>query len=75
MTKDKTRLLYFGLCMFITFIAAFVTKKRDKNLGKSLIGSWFKRLIIFSTIRFGILYYFFSNELTPMFKVFKETIL
>jgi len=74
-TKDKTRLLYFGLCMLITFIAAFIIKKRDQNLGKSMILSWFKRWLMFTAIRLSIIYYFFSDELSPIFKVFKETIL
>ena len=72
---NRGRLINFGLCMLVTFIIAFIARKRDYNLRRPMISSWFKRFCIFTPIRLGFVYYFFSEDLSPIVKLFKETML
>ena len=74
--EDRDRLIRFSGFMLATFILGFFLKKLMHREGRSFIKAvfyFFLRLYIMLAVRIYIIYYFFSAELTPAAKVFKQT--
>ena len=74
--EDKNRLIRFAGAMIATIIFGFILKKAMHREGRSFLKSvlyFFLRMMLMSFIRFGLIYYFFSEELAPAIKVFKQT--
>lgn len=74
--EDRDRLIRFSGFMLATFILGFFLKKLMHREGRSFIKAvfyFFLRLYIMFAVRVYIVYYFFSAELTPAARVFKQT--
>lgn len=73
---DQDKLIRFGGLMIATFLLGFFLKRLMAREGRSIPKAllfWFLRFIIMSGVRLGIILYFYSVELSPMFKVAGET--
>ena len=73
---DQERLIRFLGIMISTILIAFLLKRLMKRKGRSVVQAlsfWFLRFIIISSLRFGILIYFFSSELSPLFSITSKT--
>lgn len=73
--EDKDRLIQFGSIMLATIIFGFFLKKLFRREGRSFIQAtfyFFVRSSIMFAIRVYIIYYFFSTELAPASRVFKQ---
>lgn len=67
--QDRNRLLIFiGINIALIILAKIVKKIRD---GKGALSRW----IVFTSLRIGVLIFFFKAELTPAYLVFKKTFL
>lgn len=74
--EDRDRLIRFAGIMVATLILGFFLKKLMHREGRSFIKAAFYfllRMYMMFAIRVYIVYYFFSAELTPAAKVFKQT--
>jgi hypothetical protein len=73
---DQDRLIHFSSAMIVTILISLILKRFMKKEGRTILrafGLWFLRFSIISFLRFGVLYYFFSAELTPMFNIGAKT--
>ena len=73
---DHERLIRFLGIMISTMLFAFLLRRLMKREGRSILKSvslWFVRFLIISALRFAIIIYFFSSELTPLMSITKET--
>ncbi len=74
--EDRDRFIHFMGIMVATIIFGFFLKKLMHREGRSFLKSvfyFFLRMYIMLAIRIYIVYYFFSTELTPAARVFKQT--
>jgi hypothetical protein len=74
--ENRERLIEFAGIMIGTIIFGFILKRVMHREGRSFIKSAFYfilRMYIIFAIRVFIVYYFFSTELTPAAKIFKQT--
>ncbi len=76
--EDKKRLVTFGGIMVMTIIVGLALKKLFYNEKRSFLGViffFFLRVYTMLFLRIGIVYYFFSKELSPTIEVFKKVFL
>ena len=76
--EDKDRLVFFGSMILFSIIFGVALKKMMHKEGRSFVMSvfyFFVRIYIMFAIRVGIVYYFYSAELTPAARIFKKTFL
>lgn len=74
--EDRDRLVTFISVMLFTVIFGFILKRIMHREGRSFLKAcafFLTRVLILLCIRIGVIYYFYSNELTPAAKVFKQT--
>ncbi len=75
---DQDKLIRFGGIMLLTVLFGFFLKRFMKKEGRSIleaIGFWFFRFLIMTSLRFGILIYFYGKEIEPTFSVAYRTFL
>jgi hypothetical protein len=73
---DQDRLIHFSGIMLATILIAFFLKRLMKKEGRSIakaFGLWFLRFLIISSLRIGILFYFFSVEVGPTLNIASKT--
>jgi hypothetical protein len=73
---DSEKVINFIGVMLCTFLVAFILKRYTKKEGRPVmeaIGIWFLRFLIITSLRFGILMYFYSTELSPAFSIVSKT--
>jgi len=73
---DQERLIRFLGIMISTMLFAFILRRLMRREGRSILKSvslWFVRFLIISAMRFAIIIYFFSSELTPLMSITKAT--
>jgi hypothetical protein len=73
---DQDRLIHFAAIMITTMIFAFFLKYLMKGEGRSVfkaLSFWFLRFLIISSLRIGIIFYFFSIELAPIVNITTKT--
>ncbi|MBC7537547.1 MAG: hypothetical protein H7281_01900 [Bacteriovorax sp.] len=73
---DQDKLIHFSGIMLATILIAFFLKRLMKKEGRSIVkalGLWFLRFLIISSLRIGILLYFFSAEVEPTFNIASKT--
>jgi hypothetical protein len=74
--EDKNRLINYVAIMVCTIIVGFVLKNIMHKEGRTFIRSacyFFIRTLLLLALRIAITEYFFSEELAPAVKVFKQT--
>jgi hypothetical protein len=74
--ENKDRFITFSYWMLGTFVLSFIIRRIIKinNAGFfEAVFLWFIRFFIILFVRLGLIYYFFSNELEPSFKVIGKT--
>ncbi|MBL6989556.1 MAG: hypothetical protein ISR65_07250 [Bacteriovoracaceae bacterium] len=76
-SRDKTRLIYFGLTILGTIIFGYVafdaSKKKRNAFGRILYG--LKKFLILTTLRFIAFCGFFYKDLTPIWNIFVDVLL
>ena len=73
---DEQNLIRFSGLMLTTIILGFFLKQFMKKDGRTIALAftlWFFRFLIITSLRIGILIYFFGPELTPTFKIATKT--
>lgn len=73
---EETQLVRFGGIMIATILFGLFLKRLMKGEGRSIpkaVAFWFLRFFIMTSIRFALLLYFFSDELSPIFKIMEKT--
>ena len=73
---DEDRFIRFIGIMISTILISFLLKRFMKRAGRPIlkaISLWFLRWMIMTTLRFAIILYFFSDEITPTFKIVAKT--
>lgn len=73
---DQDKLIRFGGLMIATFLLGFFLRRLMAREGRSIpkaLMFWFLRFLIMSGVRLGIILFFYSEELTPMFRVADKT--
>lgn len=73
---DQDKLIRFGGLMLSTVLVGFFLKRLMKREGRSIpaaLGFWFVRFLIMTGLRLGLLYLFYSHEVTPALEVVKST--
>lgn len=73
---DQDKLIRFGGIMLLTILVGFLLKRLMKKEGRSVLealGFWFFRFLIMTSLRFGILIYFYGKEIEPTFSVAAKT--
>ncbi|MBC7427559.1 MAG: hypothetical protein H7336_03040 [Bacteriovorax sp.] len=74
--EDRDRLIRFAGVMLFTIVFGMILKKIMHKEGRSFIKAaiyFLLRAYLLFAIRIGVVYYFFSTELTPAAKIFKQT--
>lgn len=73
---DHDKLIRFLGIMVATILLAMLLKRMMKKEGRPIwkaVSLWFFRLVIMTSLRFAILLLFFSEEITPIFKIAGKT--
>lgn len=73
---DEDRFIRFAAIMISTILFSFFLKRLMRREGRSILKAvslWFLRFMIVSSLRLAIVLYFFSEEITPTFKIALET--
>jgi hypothetical protein len=70
--EDQKRLVRFAATMLTTILLSFFLKYLLKKEGRAVwkaVVLWFLRFFIITTLRVGVITYFFNEELGPAFKI------
>lgn len=73
---DQDKLIRFTGIMIATILVSFFLKRIMKRQGRPVwkaISLWFLRLMIMTSLRFAIILFFFSEEITPIFNIATKT--
>lgn len=74
---DQDKLIRFAGLMIATILVGFFLKRLMAKEGRGVLASlgyWFLRSLIMFGLRVGIIVFFYSEELTPAFKVVSRSI-
>lgn len=76
MFKDKEKLLHFFIANVAIFILGFfiLRKSKDARFIEKL-SKWAIKKVLLTSVRIGLLVYFFGNDLGPTWKIFRNTFL
>ncbi len=69
---DEDRFIRFLGIMLSTILISFSLKRLMKREGRTVLKAvslWFLRFVIISSLRLAVLLYFFSEEVSPIFKI------
>lgn len=70
------QLIQFAGIMVATILVAFLLKRFMRREGRTVLKAlslWFLRFFIISTLRVGLIMYFYGSELSPLFKIATNT--
>jgi hypothetical protein len=73
---DQDKLIRFLGIMISTLLFGIVLKRMLKREGRSILMAvtfWFVRLLILACLRLGIIYYFYSSEISPTLSIAAKT--
>ena len=76
--ENKDKLIWFAGVMISTFLLGFLLERIMRKEGRSILGSiglYMVRVLIMTVVRFVILMYFYSAEITPALNVGKKIFL
>lgn len=66
--EDQEKLIRFGAIMITTILVGMLLKRLMSRKGRSIlksIGYWFVRFLVMTSLRLGILTFFYGKEITP----------
>lgn len=73
---DQKKLIRFGGLMLFTIVFAFILRRLLKKEGRSVLMAlslWLLRFLIITSLRFGIIVYFYGKEIEPTFNLVTKT--
>lgn len=74
--EDQEKLIRFGAIMITTILVAILLKRFMRRSGRSILealGFWLIRFLLMSSLRIGIITYFYASELAPTLSLAYKT--